>query len=198
MINKIIKITIAQIMMWAAACLVDVIQFSANAFIQTICFFIAPLFILVGYFIMWTAIHSFDKKDGVLLKWIAQYVIFLVVWWLETYGFVIGSDKLIEADKWITPKEGFLPGLIYGWWGLLVVTLVTVAVIMHILCTVIKCFNNYEILHKIINGLLEIGMIVLVIFGETAVSDKGWGFFAVAILAGFACFFFNWCYYKVQ
>lgn len=198
MIKKIVKLSIGQVIMWAVACLADVTQYSANAFIQCICFFIVPVCLLVGYSIMWMKIHSFNKKDGGLLKWIVQYVIFLGIWWLETYVFVMEIDKLIEADKWITPKEGFLPGLIYGWWGLLVVTLVTVAVIMHVLCTVIKCSNNYEIIHKIINGLLGVGVIVLVIFGETSVQDKGWEYFAVAILAGFASFFFNWCYYKVQ
>ena len=196
MINKIIKITVGQIIMWVLACLADMIQYSGNNFIQWVCFLIVPVCLLVKYAVMWMSIHSPDKKDR-LLKWIVQYVIFLGIWWLETYVFVTESAKLIEVDKWITRKEGFLPGLIYGVWALLAVILVTVAVIMHVLCTVIKRFSKYEIIHKVINVLLGIGMVVFVFWGE-ADAKRGWDFFAAAILAGFACFFFNWCYYKVQ
>lgn len=184
MIRKIIKITVGQIIMWVAVWLADIIQTFSNDFIGFVCFFIAPVCLLVKYALTWMSVHSCDKKDR-LLKWIVQYVIFLGIWWLETY--VIG----------ITPDRGFLAGIKYGWWAMLAVILVTIAVIMHILCTVIKRFSKYEIIHKVINVLLGIGMVVFIFWGE-ADAKRGWDFFAVAILAGFACFFFNWCYYKVQ
>lgn len=192
MINKIIKITIAQIIMWGLACLADVVQYSANDFIQYICAFIVPICLLVNYGLIWVSMHSYEKNK--MIKWIAQYIMFLMIWWLETYLIVIVIDRLIEADKWITRKEGFLPGIIYWGWGLFAVIIPTVIILMHILSTVIKRFNRYQFLQKGFNILLGICVVVAVYFGMTTYAETK--YYTIAILAGFACFFFNWCYFR--
>lgn len=194
MINKIIKITIAQIIMWGLACLVDIVQYSANDYIQYICVFIIPICLLVKYGLVWVSMHSYEKNK--LIKWITQYIMFLMIWWLETYLIVLVIDRLIEADKWITRKEGFLPGIIYVGWGMFAAIIPTIIVLMHILSTVIKCFNRYQFLQKGFNILLGICVVVAVYFGMTTYAETK--YYTIAILVGFAGFFFNWCYYKVK
>lgn len=197
MTKKIIKLSIAQIIMWAVACLADMVSYAGNVFVQCLCLFVVPVCLLVKYATMWFSIHSIDKKER-LLKWIIRYIIFLSVWWLETYFIMMTISKLIETDKWITRNTSLLQNLIYGWWGLLALSVVTVAVLMHILSTLIRRFCKYKIIHKVINVLFVIGLIVFALLGEVAVYDEGLKYFESAIIAAVACFFFNWCYYKVQ
>ncbi len=194
MISKIIKITVAQIIMWGLACLADMVQYSANDFIQYICAFIVPMCLLVSYGLIWVSMHSYEKNK--MIKWIAQYIMFLVIWWLETYLIVLVIDRFIEADKWITRKEGFLPGIIYVGWGMFAAIIPAIIVLMHILSTVIKYFNKHQFIQKCFNILFGICVIVVVYFGMTTYAETI--YYTIAILIGFACFFFNWCYYKVQ
>lgn len=195
--NKIIKITLAQIIMWAAACLADIICYANqdSFFIQCIFYFTVPIFLLVKYPMLWSSVYVYDKKDR-LIKWIVQYGISLVIWWLETYCFVNMIEGLVEADRFIIHKQGFLVTLIYWWWALLAVVIPAIAVTMHILTTVIKCLKKYQAIHYIVNLLLTAAVIVLIILGM--IAYVAWIYFAAAILVVFAGFYFNWCYYKVQ
>lgn len=195
MINKIIKITAGQIIIWGLACLADMISYAGNGFIQLICIFIVPVCLLVKYVMMWVSMHSYDKKVR-LLKWIVQYVIFLAVWLLETYCIVATISKLIETDKWITRNTNLLQNLIYGWWGVLAAIIPAIAVLMHILSIMIKRFNKYQVMQNVVSILLVICVAVAGYFGmnDKYVAER---YYASAILVGFACFFFNWCCEKL-
>ena len=183
--------------MWVLACLADMISYAGNDFIEFICLFIAPMCLLVKYAVMWISIHLYDKKSR-LLKWIFQYGIFLGIWWLETYCIMRWIYWLFETDKWVTRNQDFNAGWAYGVWAWLAAIIPAIVFLMHILSTVIKRFSVYEVIHKIINILFMTGIVVTVYFGMYTHGSASKYYFLAIIPEALACFFFNWCYYKVE
>ena len=132
MINKTIKITIAQITMWVAACLADAIQCHCldNRFMDSVCLFILPICLMIGYTLMWWSNNSYNKGQRLIKRMFWQGIC-LSIWWLETYLFLILICKLIEMDKWIVHNPGFIPWGLYFYWALL-------AAIIPVVVTVVR------------------------------------------------------------
>ncbi len=196
MIKKIVTLSIGQIIMWGLACLADAIYCSQNNyFIENVSFFIMPMCLMVGYILIWWSSYSNNKQ----LKWLKKLVqngIYLILWCLETYLLLEFISDLIARKKWIINNQSFLPWGIYFFWALFAIIVPIIAVSMQLLCTVIKHLNQEKIIHNVFNILIGMGISTLVYLG--VVTYAAWEYFAVAIIAAIACFFFNWCYYKVQ
>lgn len=196
MINKILKITIAQIIMWVLACLADAVYcLLNNYFMENVCYFILPICLLIEYILIWWSNYSNNKQIKCFKK-LFQNGVYLVLWCLETYFLLDFISGLIARKKWIINNQSFLPWGIYFYWALFAIIIPIIAVIMRLLCTLIKHFNQKKIIHNVFNVLIGMGIGVSVYIGITTYA--AWEYFAVAILAAIACFFFNWCYYKVQ
>lgn len=197
MIKKIVKLSIGQIIMWGAACLADAIyqRQMDNEFSGIIFLFLIPVCILGIYSMMWMSINLYNK-DKKLYKWIFQCGVYLIIWWLE----IIISMRLFiwayKMNKWIIPQRGWIEGITYLMWSILAAIIPVTAIIMHILNNVIKSFKQHGIIHSVINILFGMCIASAVYFGMTVYA--AWEYYEVAILVAGACFFFNWCYYKVQ